>query len=253
MLGTLWRGLVLTDSLPLRFETGMGNASEVTTRNTSIDSEHGTHGGTRAGEESASPPPSPPGQGGLISTLKSIPTPNLHQRAGYLILPLVLHHAYVHRILPYKSSLTAFFSYSFVSHSLSPRSYPSSVSHSSTRVSGLSKLAHGLSYGLLTVGVTWHALVGLRIISFPTSPRSLRKSSNNKTKQMNKVVDTIDNDSSAGQVTQVGVSEWRVAYSAVVASVGLGIVRMVTSGHQVPDWLGVKYDEILRRGWKVIA
>lgn len=147
-----------------------------------------------------------------------LPPISLHQVTGYLLLPLTLHHAYLHRLLPSSptppiSSLSpTLLSYSFVSYSLSS-------SHA---------LASSIAYiSLLSVG-SYHALAGIRRLADPTAPRGLVKKRRREGRR--------------------GVNGWRVAYAGVMGGVGIGLARLASEGSGVPEWMGRRYEEVLRRG-----
>ncbi|SCV69506.1 BQ2448_2526 [Microbotryum intermedium] len=151
--------------------------------------------------------------------------------AGYLLIPFVIHHSILHRILPLKQNLTPFFSYSFVGYSLT---------QSAPLLRAISVIGYA---GVAGLGV-YHALAGIRVMSDPTAPRSLRPRSRARS----------DEDGEAGEglaEAQLGRRAWQVAYVSIVTTMGVGVARiaMSTSGAgKVPVWLVGKYDRVLRQG-----
>lgn len=153
-----------------------------------------------------------------LSTTLIVATPptTLHQISGYLMIPLLAHHTFLHRYLPLTTNLSTFFSFSFVSHSLSSRTY---------------SLLSVLAYSSLTTLATYHTLVGIRVLLDPTAPKSLMPSRR-----------------SQGRKTRRG---WQVGFVGAVAGVGLGLAKLAVGGKKVkgPEWIGKKYDGVLRQGW----
>jgi hypothetical protein len=169
------------------------------------------------------------------SSSSIFPTPNFHQKTGYLLIPFVLHHAYLHRLLPASpfppiSSLSpAFFSYAFTSLSLN---------HSSPLIVALS----ALSYTGVTLLATYHGLLGWRILLDPTAPHSLsprRKRAGEK--------DGLRRKITRGR-------EWQAAWLALVTGVAVGTARI--AGHlggeknvKVPDFVARRMEFVLRKGF----
>lgn len=87
---------------------------------------------------------------------------NAHARAGYLLVPIVAAHSFVHRIRPKQAGISpALLSYQFVVHSL----------HTSPVFSWV-------AYSLIAVVGTWHSLAGMRkIVSRGRKPAALQTSS----------------------------------------------------------------------------
>lgn len=138
----------------------------------------------------------------------------LHHITGYVLLPLALHHSYLHRILPssaaYLSLSPTLLSYSFVSYSLT------------TTYALVSAVGYA---AVLSVG-SYHALSGLRRIVDPTAPRGLVKRGGKR-----------------------GAGTWKVAYVVTLASVGLGVARLAGEGGSTPKWLGRRFDVVLREAF----
>ncbi|GAA6026931.1 hypothetical protein JCM8097_005973 [Rhodosporidiobolus ruineniae] len=170
------------------------------------------------------------------STSSSLfPTPNFHQKTGYLLVPFLLHHLWVHRLLPSSpfppiSSLSpSFFSYSFVSLSLS---------HSSP----LLRYASAFAYTATTLLATYHGLVGWRVLLDPTAPRSLaprRKRAGEKVGFLRRLT---------------GRREWQAAWVALVAGVAVGTARIAgyLGGERtvkVPEFVARRMEYVLRRGF----
>ncbi|KAK4053698.1 hypothetical protein OIV83_001354 [Microbotryomycetes sp. JL201] len=182
------------------------------------------------------------GRQNIIETLRAlvraIPKPTTHQLTGYALIPVVLHHSYIHRFVPSSLDLTPFFNYSFVHHSVRTAS-----------ASKVVQTLHGLSYGLLASLATYHAIVGIRILSSGrTSPKSLSKRRSSRRKAADPSSLDADVDVTGG------IGSWHVGYAAVLGSVGLGVARIMLAANQnMPNWLGVKYDDVLRKGWKLLC
>lgn len=147
------------------------------------------------------------------SALAYLPPISLHQITGYLLLPLAAHHAYLHRLLPSSPSPPI--------SSLSPTLF--SYSFVSYSLSSSHALASSIAYvAVLSIG-SYHALAGIRRLADPTAPRGLRR-------------------------RRDGRNGWRVAYVGVVGGVGIGLARLASEGRGVPEWMGRRYEEVLRRG-----
>ncbi|KAM0792184.1 hypothetical protein ACM66B_004881 [Microbotryomycetes sp. NB124-2] len=176
----------------------------------------------------------------IVATLRAIPRPTTHQMTGYALVPVLLHHSYIHRLVPAQLNLTPFFNYSFVHHSVR-----------SLSASKVVKVLHGVSYGVLASLATYHAVVGVRILSSGrTSPKSLVKRRSSSRRRGAKLDFQRDDVRSEGEG---GVGVWQVGFAAVVGSIGLGVARIMLARDQnVPTWLGVKYDDVLKRGWRLL-
>ncbi|GAA5839834.1 hypothetical protein JCM3766R1_004626 [Sporobolomyces carnicolor] len=171
-------------------------------------------------------------------SISVVPRLTSHQATGYALVPIVLHHLYVHRILPSSrlapiSSLSpSFFNYSFTALALN---------HESVYL----RVASTVSYAALASVATYHALVGLRILSDPTAPRSL-----------------APKRSKAGQPSKrrkvTKGREWQAVWTAVVVGVGVGTARIagrlggerIASGSN-PAWIAKRMDYVLKKGWAV--
>ncbi|GAA5900475.1 uncharacterized protein JCM6883_002856 [Sporobolomyces salmoneus] len=173
-------------------------------------------------------------------SLSTIPRLTSHQATGYALIPIVFHHLYVHRILPSSplppiSSLSpSFFNYSFTSLSLN---------HSSLYL----RIASTLSYASLASIATYHALVGLRILSDPTAPRSLAPKR-----------PKVGPPSRRRRITKG--REWQAVWMAVVVGLGVGTARIagklggegiVRGGN--PDWIARRMEYVLKKGWGVAS
>ncbi|GAA5931650.1 uncharacterized protein JCM15063_001527 [Sporobolomyces koalae] len=163
-------------------------------------------------------------------------TPRLtsHQITGYVLVPIVWHHLYLHRILPASplppiSALSpSFFNYTFTSVSLN---------HSSLVLRSLSTMA----YASLASIATYHAIVGIRILSDPTAPRSLQP------KRPKSGPESRRRRLTRGR-------EWQAVWIAVVTGVGIGTARIAgyLGGERIvgtPNWIHSRMDHVLRKGW----
>ncbi|GAA5862123.1 hypothetical protein JCM8547_007746 [Rhodosporidiobolus lusitaniae] len=160
--------------------------------------------------------------------------PNLHHKTGYALLPFVLHHAYLHRLLPSSpfppiSALSpSFFNYSFTALSLN---------HSNPFL----RFASIVGYAGVTLLGTYHALVGWRILLDPTAPRSLasrRKRAGEKVSWVRRLT---------------GKREWQAAWVALVAAIAGGTARIAgfAGGERsvkVPEFVARRMQYVLRRG-----
>ncbi|GAA5996346.1 uncharacterized protein JCM10292_007548 [Rhodotorula paludigena] len=170
------------------------------------------------------------------STAPLFPVPNVHQRTGYLLAPLVLHHAWMHRLLPASplpptlSLSPSFFNYSFTSLALN---------HDSL----ILRLGSAASYAALTALATYHGLVGWRILLDPTSPRSLRPARRYPGQKGSRV----------RKVT--GGREWQAAWVGLVAGVAMGTARIAgflggeKGGVALPAFVAKRMEYVLRRGF----
>ncbi|GAA5875273.1 hypothetical protein JCM16303_000565 [Sporobolomyces ruberrimus] len=166
-----------------------------------------------------------------------IPPITTHQKTGYVLIPIVLHHLYVHRLLPSSplppiSSLSpSFFNYTFTSLSLN---------HSSLYL----RIASTLSYASLASIATYHAIVGLRILYDPTAPRSLQP------KRPKAGPPSRRRKLWRGR-------EWQGVWTAVVVGLGVGTARIAgkLGGEKMvgtnPEWITRKMDYVLKKGWGV--
>lgn len=131
---------------------------------------------------------------------------------GYLLIPIALHHSWLHRLLPatqiHKHLSPTLISYSFVSYSLS-KSYA---------------LVSAIGYAsVLSLG-SYHSLSGIRRILFPISPIGL------------------------GRRTEKDSQAWKVGFVGLLATVGLGVVRL-SADRTTPNWLGKRFDAVLVDGF----
>jgi len=165
-----------------------------------------------------------------------IPPLTTHHMTGYALIPIVIHHLYIHRILPSSplppiSSLSpSFFNYTFTALSLT---------HSSPYL----RIASTLSYASLASLATYHALVGWRILLDPTAPRSLQQ----KRPKAGPI-------SRRRKITKG--REWQAVWTALVVGLGVGTVRIAggLGGERIgtnPEWIAKRMDYVLRRGWGV--
>lgn len=163
-----------------------------------------------------------------------VPPLTSHQATGYVLIPIVFHHLYVHRLLPASplppiSSLSpSFFNYTFTALSLN---------HSSLYL----RIASTLSYASLASIATYHALVGLRILYDPTAPRSLQPKR-----------PKVGPPSRRRRITKG--REWQAVWMSVVIGLGVGTARIAgwLGGERIgenPEWIAKKMDYVLRRGW----
>lgn len=159
-------------------------------------------------------PPSSHQQKRLDDTFPTLPT--FQRIAGYILIPLTLSHARLHRLLPSSASAPisslspTLFSYSFVSWSLSPSS------------PFRRRLLSTISYSALVSLAVYHALVGIRIYTDSKAPRSLRSKDNRP-------------------------PVWSGSYGGVVVAAGIGLARLAAEGGQVPLWMGRKYEAVWAR------
>lgn len=166
------------------------------------------------------------------------PIPNFHQRTGYLLLPFLAHHAWVHRLLPASplppiSALSpSFFNYSFTALSL-------------THDSVLLRAGSAISYATVAGLATYHGLVGWRIMLDSAAPRSLapkRKRADDKTSRMRRVT--------------TGGREWQAAWIALVSGLAVGTARIAgylgAERIEVPAFVAKRMDYVLRRGFAQI-
>ncbi|GAA6063447.1 hypothetical protein JCM10212_005620 [Sporobolomyces blumeae] len=177
-----------------------------------------------------------------LSASSTWPILTTHHLMGYALIPLVTHHLWLHRLVPSSplppiSSLSpSFFNYTFTAHSLT---------HPSTLVRTLSTVA----YASLASIATYHALVGWRLLLFPTAPRSLAPSRPRSDRPLSR----------RRRVTKG--REWQAGWCALVVGLGVGTARIagrlggeriVGTGGKVggtPDWILKRMDVVLRRGF----
>jgi hypothetical protein len=166
--------------------------------------------------------------------LSIIPPLTSHQATGYALIPIVLHHVYVHRILPSSplppiSSLSpSFFNYTFTALSLN---------HSSFYL----RIASSLSYASLASLATYHGLVGLRILYDPTAPRSLQPKR-----------PKVGPPSKRRRITKG--REWQAVWGTVVVGLAVGTARIAGwfGAERIgtnPEWIAKKMDYVLKKGW----
>lgn len=146
----------------------------------------------------------------------------LHHLTGYVLIPIALHHSWLHRLLPATPSAPisglspTLFSYAFVSYSLTSERY---------RVISL------LSYGAIASIGTYHVLSGIRRLMDPMAPPGLQpKRLKNGEPSLRK-------------------RSWQGVYAGGLVGLGIGVVRLASEGKGVPNWLGRKFDLILRQGF----
>jgi hypothetical protein len=169
---------------------------------------------------SSTPPPSLPFLG--IFTI--------HHLTGYALIPFVLHHSWLHRLLPasssppYNSLSPTLLSYALVGYSLSTQSYI---------LTTLSAVSYGV---VLSVG-SFHALSGIRRLIDPTAPIGLKPRRRH-----------VDHDEGGGRrIISLKTRErkWELSWVLLVGCASVGVVRLALEGHTVPKWLGKKYDILL--------
>lgn len=167
------------------------------------------------------------------------PMPNVHQRTGYLLIPFLAHHAWVHRLLPASplppiSSLSpSFFNYSFTALSL-------------THESLVLRAGSAIGYAAVAGLATYHGLVGWRIMLDSTAPRSLAPRRKRSTESHNSL---------AYQLTRG--REWQAAWIALVTGLAVGTARIAgyLGGErigQLPSFVTKRMDHVLRRGFAQI-
>ncbi|KAL8278471.1 hypothetical protein RQP46_009161 [Phenoliferia psychrophenolica] len=141
--------------------------------------------------------------------------------AGYIMIPMTLNHAFLHRILPSSpsppiSSLSpTLFSYSYVAYALSAPSH---------------RTKSAIAYSALVVVAGYHAISGIRRLIDPMAPRGLKPKR------------AKDGEGRIGAVKRRG---WQGVYLGGVMAVGLGLVRLASEGKGVPEWIGRKYEVVL--------
>lgn len=167
------------------------------------------------------------------------PVPNVHQRTGYLLIPFLAHHAWVHRLLPASplppiSSLSpSFFNYSFTALSL-------------THESLVLRAGSAIGYAAVAGLATYHGLVGWRIMLDSTAPRSLGPRRKESTESHNSLI---------YQLTRG--REWQAAWIALVTGLAIGTARIAgyLGGErigQLPSFVTKRMDYVLRRGFAQI-
>lgn len=169
---------------------------------------------------SSTPPPSLPFLG-IFTT---------HHLTGYALIPFVLHHSWLHRLLPasssppYNSLSPTLLSYALVGYSLSTQSYI---------LTTLSAVSYGV---VLSVG-SFHALSGIRRLIDPTAPIGLKPRRRH-----------VDDDEGGKSMRSLKTREgkWELSWVLLVGCASVGVVRLALEGHTVPKWLGKKYDILLR-------
>lgn len=168
------------------------------------------------------------------------PVPNVHQRTGYLLIPFLAHHAWVHRLLPASplppiSSLSpSFFNYSFTALSL-------------THESLVLRAGSAIGYAAVAGLATYHGLVGWRIMLDSTAPRSLAPRRKRST--------ASSHSSLLYQLTRG--REWQAAWIALMTGLAVGTARIAgyLGGErigQLPSFVTKRMDYILRRGFAQI-
>lgn len=168
------------------------------------------------------------------SSTSTVPPLTTHQATGYVLIPIVFHHLYLHRILPSSplppiSSLSpSFFNYSFTSFS---------INHPSLYL----KTASTLSYAALASLAAYHALVGLRILYDPTAPRSLQPKR-----------PRVGPPSRRRKLTKG--KEWQGVWTSLVLALGIGTARIAGKfgGERLgdtPEWIVKKMDYVLKSAW----
>ncbi|GAA5888230.1 hypothetical protein JCM6882_000330 [Rhodosporidiobolus microsporus] len=183
---------------------------------------------TTADEELVVPTTLPSSAGPLF------PVPNFHQKTGYLLLLPLLHHAYLHRLLPSSplppiSSLSpSFFSFSFPALALTHPHLPL-------------RIASAAGYASVTLLAAYHGLVGWRVLLDPTAPRSLKPRRRR----------AGEKDGWSRTVTRG--REWQAAWVALVAGVGVGTARIAgylgaERSVRLPEFVARRMDFVLRKG-----
>ncbi|GAA5874251.1 hypothetical protein JCM3774_000920 [Rhodotorula dairenensis] len=169
------------------------------------------------------------------------PVPNVHQWTGYLLIPFLAHHAWVHRLLPASplpsiSSLSpSFFNYSFTALSL-------------THDSLFLRAGSAISYAAVAGLATYHGLVGWRIMLDSTAPRSLAP-------RRRKRRSADSHTSLVHQLTQG--REWQSAWITLVTGLAVGTARIAgyLGGERIgslPQFVTKRMDFVLRRGFAQI-
>ncbi|KAM0754102.1 hypothetical protein T439DRAFT_332519 [Meredithblackwellia eburnea MCA 4105] len=138
---------------------------------------------------------------------------------GYLLIPITIGHASLHRLIPSSSKLGLspdLMSYAFTSYTLQ---------HSNLAI----RLKNAIPYTLLIGLGTYHALTGIRRLADPMAPPGLRP------KRLR------NEDSKVERVTR---QAWKGGFVGAVAVVGIGVARIAREG-KVAEWLGKRYDVLL--------
>ncbi|KAG0665898.1 hypothetical protein C6P46_005992 [Rhodotorula mucilaginosa] len=167
------------------------------------------------------------------------PLPNVHERTGYLLIPFLAHHAWVHRLLPASplppiSSLSpSFFNYSFTALSL-------------THESLILRAGSAVSYAAVAGLATYHGLVGWRIMLDSTAPRSLAPRRKRSTESHNSLIHQLTRG-----------REWQAAWIALVTGLAVGTARIAgyLGGErigQLPSFVTKRMEYVLRRGFAQI-
>jgi hypothetical protein len=173
---------------------------------------------------SSTPPPSLPFLG--IFTI--------HHLTGYALIPFVLHHSWLHRLLPasssppYNSLSPTLLSYALVGYCLSTQSY-------------ILTTLSAVSYGVVISVGSFHALSGIRRLIDPTAPIGLKPRRRH-----------IDDDEGGGRrmiSLKTRERKWELSWVLLVGCASVGVVRLALEGHTVPKWLGKKYDILLRNAF----
>lgn len=173
-----------------------------------------------------------------------VPLPTFHQATGYVLVPFVLHHAWLHRLLP-SSPLPPISSLSpdLLNYSLTAMA----LNHQN----GVIRLGSALCYAALTSLATYHGLVGTRILLSPIAPRSLGPSRRPKRD------DSGASPSLARRVTRG--REWQAAWVAGVVGLGVGTARIAgylggeRGGVRMPEFIARRMDHVLRVGFGQLA
>lgn len=149
---------------------------------------------------------------------------NLHQATGFALIPILAHHIWTHRLLPF--SLSPPLSSSLITYQL-----PSYLLSSS---SARSPLLPWLSYAALAALGTYHAVVGLRVIWSPAGPKRLGPGEGRE---------------GEGVAGVAGRWVWGVVAAVGGAGVLVGLARMSSEGRHVPEFIGRRYADVARRAF----
>ena len=149
-----------------------------------------------------------------------------HAKAGWTLVGLVAHHVASHRLVPARWGLSpSFFSYDIVPRALSSGSLAR-------------RTLAAVSYAALVGAASYHALVGVRMLSGAT--RSTRTGLAPKPDEVTSVA------GERGMTRRVKRQSWRMGYAALVGSAGLGIVRLANDVPFIPRALAQDYDRLLQ-------
>ena len=149
---------------------------------------------------------------------------NLHQAAGFVLIPFLAHHVWSHRLLPF--TLTPPLSSSLITYQL--------PSYLLSSASARSPLLPWISYGALALLGTYHAVIGLRVIWKPLGPRKLGPG---------------EGGEGEGWAGAAGRWVWSVAAAVGVVGVMVGLTRMSSEGKHIPEFIARRYADVAKRGF----